>query len=90
MHGWLTGINEIGFEANFTTHEGLTSYWDNVTFTNKWDLVTAPGVHLTGWYDIFNQQQIEAYDAYQTRSSFGRNLNYLVILPTGHCAGGEV
>jgi putative CocE/NonD family hydrolase len=66
-----------------------------VTFTlpgypDKWDRVSAPAVHLTGWYDIFNQQQIDAYNAYQTKSSFGKGLNFLIIMPTGHCAGGQV
>jgi hypothetical protein len=27
MHGWLAGIGEPGFEANFTSHEGETLYW---------------------------------------------------------------
>ena len=90
VHGWLSGISELSFEQNFTSHEGQGAYWNNVTLTDKWDRVTAPAVHLSGWYDIFNEQQIDAFYGYQDHSSAGQGLNFLVIPPTGHCAGGQV
>lgn len=49
MHGWLSAIGEQSFEHNFTSHEALTSYYDPVSMTGKWNRVTCPAVHLTGF-----------------------------------------
>ncbi len=58
--------------------------------TDKWNRVTAPAVHLTGWYDIFNEHQLRAYRGYRWGNSYHPEWNFLVVLPTGHCAGGAV
>lgn len=49
MGGWLAAIGESGFEGNFTQHEGMSAFYDNVSMSGKWSRVTAPAVHLTGW-----------------------------------------
>ena len=59
--------------------------------TDKWPRVTAPAVHLTGWYDIFTEHQLRAFRGYRWGgSNVHPEWNYLVVLPTGHCAGGAV
>ncbi|EGD80466.1 hypothetical protein PTSG_11110 [Salpingoeca rosetta] len=90
IHGWLDGIKELSFEHNFVDNEAFSSFYEPVSMTDKWKDVTAPAVHLTGWYDIFNHEQLRAYEGYQTQSTIGRGLNFLVVVPTGHCPGGEV
>eukprot|EP00049_Salpingoeca_infusionum_P013816 m.257756 g.257756 ORF g.257756 m.257756 type:complete len:607 (-) comp15534_c4_seq1:174-1994(-) len=89
-HGWLDELGEEAFEQNITSHEALSAYYDPVSMTNKWNRVTAPAVHLSGWYDIFNAQQLDAYYGYQTQSAIGKGLNFLFVAPTGHCVGGQV
>lgn len=90
ISGWLAGIDESSFFPNVTEHEAFSDYWVNVTMTNKWDQVTCPAVHLSGWYDIFNQQQLDAFQGYQTESAVGKGQNYLIVTPGGHCPGGQV
>eukprot|EP00050_Salpingoeca_kvevrii_P002487 m.194739 g.194739 ORF g.194739 m.194739 type:complete len:726 (+) comp10621_c2_seq4:1222-3399(+) len=87
--GWLKGIKEPAFEQNFTSHEALSSYWDPVSMTDHWSRVTCPAVHLTGWYDIFNEEQLRAFEGYQTQSTLGKGENFLVVLPSGHCPQGQ-
>eukprot|EP01012_Entosiphon_sulcatum_P014989 TRINITY_DN20019_c0_g1_i1.p1 TRINITY_DN20019_c0_g1~~TRINITY_DN20019_c0_g1_i1.p1 ORF type:complete len:584 (+),score=89.60 TRINITY_DN20019_c0_g1_i1:25-1752(+) len=88
--GWLKGINESSYEQNFIEHEALGPWWDPLEMTGKWAAVQWPAVHLTGWYDIFNQQTIDAFENYQTQSTYGQGLNFLVVLPGGHCQHGEI
>lgn len=41
-------------------------------------------------YDIFLQQQLDAYDAYRFESSAPlAEYNYLIVGPGGHCAAGQ-
>eukprot|EP00051_Salpingoeca_urceolata_P033190 m.19503 g.19503 ORF g.19503 m.19503 type:complete len:654 (-) comp5938_c0_seq2:560-2521(-) len=86
--GWLAGINESSAVVNVTAHEPLSSYWDNVSMAHpaKWDNIKIPAVHLTGWYDIFVEWTIDAYDAYRRQNES----NFLIVLPSGHCPGGQI
>lgn len=89
-NGWLTAINEASFIPIIVAHEAYSSFWENSTL-NQWQNVDAPSIHLAGWYDIFSQPQLTAFMGYQTMSSppsLGNN--YLVVLPTGHCSGGQI
>lgn len=44
---------------------------------------------MAGWWDIFLQPQILAFDCYQNRGGTGGNGNsFLIIVPTGHCQQG--
>eukprot|EP01116_Phalansterium_solitarium_P007984 TRINITY_DN2111_c0_g1_i15.p1 TRINITY_DN2111_c0_g1~~TRINITY_DN2111_c0_g1_i15.p1 ORF type:complete len:558 (+),score=37.83 TRINITY_DN2111_c0_g1_i15:180-1853(+) len=55
--------------------------------TNWWPNVTQVAVHVAGWFDIFLQDTLEAFDGYNSSSSTGvRGNQFLVVVPTGHCA----
>lgn len=56
-----------------------------------WHRALADPHHPAGWYDIFQQWQLNAWNQYNTQ---GRGLapgyQYLVMVPQGHCAKGQV
>eukprot|EP01006_Ploeotia_vitrea_P049462 TRINITY_DN67342_c1_g1_i1.p1 TRINITY_DN67342_c1_g1~~TRINITY_DN67342_c1_g1_i1.p1 ORF type:complete len:582 (+),score=55.05 TRINITY_DN67342_c1_g1_i1:34-1779(+) len=90
IHGWLDGIHEPAFEKNFIDNEQIGPWWNPLNLTARWNKALQPAVHVTGWYDIFNQQTLDAYTGYHTSATIGKSLNYLIVLPTGHCQGGAV
>ena len=72
-------------EAEVRRHESpLDAWWAPVTpaFGN----VAAPAVFWAGWYDIFLDGNLAAYNGYQTASrASARGRNWLVVDPLGHC-----
>ena len=90
IDGWLAGIGEAAFALEVAAAEPLSAWWTSIIIENSWNLVTWPAVHWTGWYDIFNQQQLDVFDGFQEHSTLGAGNNYLVVDPFGHCIGGAV
>ena len=90
ISGWLTGIGEPAFITNVTDNEAFSAWWANDTMTGKWNHITCPAIHYAGWYDIFSQQQLDAFNAYQTESTLGQGDNIIFVSPGGHCPGGQV
>jgi putative CocE/NonD family hydrolase len=55
----------------------MTSHYGNVHF---------PSIHWAGWYDIFLDHQIDAFNGYKTKGQPQiRDDTYLFIEPHGHC-----
>ena len=86
---WTYSLPEVAGLSLIYNHEPDSSYWASQDMSNKWSNVHAPGVHWTGWYDIFLQQNIDAYMGYQHNSSVA-GYNYLIINPGGHCTVSEI
>lgn len=87
--GWTVGLNESQALPPVESHEAFSSYWDSQDMTNKFKNVNFPAVHLTGWYDIFCQQQLDAYAGYQDNSAIP-GYNWLIISPGGHCQASAI
>lgn len=70
------------------THTPSDSWWDQFGFVKAQDLFDAPALHVSSWYDpsvgdtlkLFNQLRENAI------SARGRDNQFVVISPTGHCA----
>lgn len=92
ISGWLTGIGEEGYINTVLSNEMYSSYWNPTNDDSYWTNIKWPAVHGTGWYDIFLQQQLDAYTAYRSLSQAPYNqFNFLIVGPGGHCAkGGQV
>ena len=53
-----------------------------------WSKVTAPGIHIGGWYDVFVQGTIDGFVGYsQKGASAQRSRNRLIIGPWAHGVG---
>eukprot|EP01116_Phalansterium_solitarium_P016452 TRINITY_DN3827_c1_g1_i1.p1 TRINITY_DN3827_c1_g1~~TRINITY_DN3827_c1_g1_i1.p1 ORF type:complete len:610 (-),score=204.90 TRINITY_DN3827_c1_g1_i1:97-1893(-) len=91
IDGWLDAIGESWWSPIARAQEPMSEFWEPDNMAGKFGNVIFPAVHLSGWYDIFNQQQLAAFDGYQKQSLPAvRGTSFLVVVPTGHCAGGQV
>jgi uncharacterized protein len=87
--GWAVGTGYNAETLNFMTDH---PFYDD--FVKKFDLsynagkVQAPIMHIGGWYDIFTQGTIDAYNSLQERGGPGaRGMQHLILGPWTH--GGE-
>lgn len=91
IHGWMQGTIHPAsvadeLEAEVLTHESPSDpWWDDVT--PNWDNVAAPAVFWAGWYDIFLDGTIAAFNGYNTYGAGSKGKSWLVIDPLGHCQG---
>ncbi len=90
--GWLTDIGEPAYVPVVTAQEGYSDFWDPVEVTGHFGNVQWPAVHIGGWWDIFQQQNLDAFEAYRTQAGnvSVRDQQFFVMLPGGHCGGGAV
>lgn len=83
--GWLEGIGSEYWLPTIYQQENFSSFWENVTLTNKYHLVKTPAVHQAGWYDCFLQGTINGFVGYQYESEpTAQEKSYLVIGPWTH------
>ncbi|KAJ9438146.1 Cocaine esterase [Diplonema papillatum] len=85
--GWLSGSFPKQYPAlrqESREHEAPSSWWDPVNVTQHCDWETRPTVLLAGWYDIFLNGNLAAYDCYTQNNT---NPVYLLVEACGHCLG---
>ncbi len=75
---------EVLFEDIYE-HENFSSYWEELSLKNKYNLVSSPSIFVGGWYDGFLRGTIADFMGYQyeTNSSI-RGKSKLIIGPWGH------
>ncbi|MGA1873045.1 MAG: CocE/NonD family hydrolase [Thermoplasmatota archaeon] len=62
-----------------------TDFWDNVTLSNKWQMVNVPAVHIGGWYDAFSEGTIEGFMGYNYHGGDGaKGRSKLIMGPWTH------
>lgn len=89
--GWLTAIGEQDYPPVVIAQEQYSSWWAPIDMTQHFGNAHTPAVHVSGWYDIFNRQNMEAYAAYRTQAQPQvRDLQYMIVTPGGHCGGGQI
>lgn len=83
---WLRGQNSSFMLQEILENENYTQeYWGSVTLEDKWDAVNVPAIHVGGWYDIFSQGTIDAYQGYQQYAGPGaQGKSKLIIGPWTH------
>jgi len=72
-------------------NEAYDEWWEpleaNGPYGNHFTNVNVPSMHQAGWWDIFQQPQIDTYmGTRQYASEDVRNLTILWIIPLGHCS----
>lgn len=77
---WLTGLGKPWLIDSVANHPRYDPLWMTTDLSSRWDSVQCPIFHLSGWYDIFTDGQLEAFGALQARQ---RNQK-LFVGPWGH------
>lgn len=84
-HGFLEMQDNLAFERHFDEHAFEDDFWDPVQTGDRFSEVEVAGVHIGGWYDIFQRGTIDAFVGYQHAGGEGaRGKQYLVLGPWAH------
>ena len=92
IDGWLKDTVPTQWQALDalvrTKEQPDTDWWRPVNGTLGYPNVNWPTIHWAGWYDIFQQGNLEAWNGFQYASNPAvRGLAKLVVDPCGHCQG---
>jgi len=84
--GWLAfGVQSPEYAAVWKSHGPTDPYWKNYDTVSRASQVTAPGLHVGGWWDIFARGTVEMFVALQEHGGDGAKGNQkLVMRPSGH------
>jgi hypothetical protein len=78
--GWLTMIGQAHLIDIYKSHPLEDDFWAYYDCNAKAGDITAPGLFVGGWYDIFAQGTIDAFVAREERGGEGaKGNNYLVM-----------
>jgi putative CocE/NonD family hydrolase len=70
---------------HWTSHPTYDAFWRARDLTTRWDKVNAPAIHIGGWYDLFTQGTLDAFQGYQTQGGpLARGHQKLLIGPWTH------
>lgn len=89
VENWMTG-NRFDPQALQTAreHPDDDGYWTKFDTTKRFGLMTAPAVHVGGWFDMFLQGTIDQFTGRQHHGAAGaRGTQKLVIGPWQHAIG---
>jgi predicted acyl esterase len=90
---WLDGQGSLYMYDEVRRHRFRDGWWNPVEVLAFSSTVTAAGLHIGGWYDIFGQGTIDAFTAFQKHGGVGaRGRQYLIMGPWTHSSlgGSEV
>jgi len=88
VQNWLTVLGFIFTLQEVRENEPYSIWWDPVTMTGKEDRCSTPAVASGGWYDIFQNETVDGFNACQHLSPT-RGQHKLVMGPGGHCTRGD-
>ncbi|MDZ4859712.1 MAG: CocE/NonD family hydrolase [Candidatus Hydrogenedentes bacterium] len=84
---WFAMFGEKGESARQTlrSHPTYDAFWANLNADAQASKITAPGMHVGGWFDIFKEGTIRAFTARQYNGGAGAKGNQrMIIKPGGH------
>lgn len=86
---WLTGQGSLDHLEEALQHRQRDRWWEAGELLAEPALVTAPGLHVGGWYDILSQGTLDAFGALQRLGGTGaRGRQHLVMGPWTHGSVG--
>lgn len=84
-HTWLEGNDVLYFEDEFANHPFEDEFWASVQTRDQFNNVHTAGYHIGGWFDIFQNGNIEGYIGYQHKGGVGAvDRQKLIIGPWTH------
>lgn len=85
LEGWLAAIQQPHLIQVYKEHPRYDTFWTYYNFEAKAPEMTAPALFVGGWFDIFNQGEI---DSFVTRERDGgpgcKGNNYLIMKWSPH------
>jgi uncharacterized protein len=64
---WLDFLGESSSLKTILNHEQYDEWWYGTDLSLDWMRANVSGVHVGGWYDIFSEDTIIAFNGYQVR-----------------------
>ena len=80
MEGWLKGQKLPHVLELWKSHPTYDEFWRGYDAIAAADRVTAPGVHVGGWWDCFGQGTLEAFMSRQHEGAPGARGNQKLIM----------
>jgi hypothetical protein len=85
VENWLAGQGSLHMLPELVAHPLLDAFWDPVRLEGRYPNVDWPAVHLGGFYDVFLQGTIEAFQRFSAEGGPGaRGTQRLVLGPWTH------
>ncbi len=82
---WLYGIGQPHVIPIYKSHPYRDEFWSYYNVAARAKDITAPGLFVNGWYDIFQQGTIDGFVTRQEQGGEGaRGQNYLVMKWSSH------
>ncbi len=90
-HPALHGEGIPQYVLDWFDHDKPGEYWTSLDVGQSLDRIHVPGLHISGWYDMFLKGSIEGFRALSERagSAFAREHQYLVAGPWQHIPWGD-
>jgi putative CocE/NonD family hydrolase len=84
----VSGKTVAPYFFDWLRHPGYDDYWKQWSFEERYAGVTAPGVHVGGWYDVFGGPVPRAYAGMRARAATreARQGQRLIMGPWAHGA----
>ncbi len=77
---WLNGVGNPWLIDTVCNHPNYDEVWSWIDLTSRWDSAGFPMYHISGWFDLYTDGQLEAFSELQAR--FGKQK--LFVGPWGH------
>ncbi len=90
VENWLNGIGTPFLIDSVCKHPSYDTLWEKLNLNTRLDSIIYPMFHFTGWFDIFLESQIEAFQKINfLGNNFARGKQKLIIGPWGHRTFGR-
>jgi len=82
---WLTGQGNPHVIDRWKSHPADDAYWAGFDAEPRWAKVTAPAVHVGGWWDMFTQGTLNNFTGRQYQGGEGARGNQILLIgPWAH------
>ncbi len=90
VENWLSGIGTPYLIDTVTNHPAYDSVWQQLNLNTRLDSIIYPMFHFAGWFDIFLESQIEAFQKINfLANDLAKGKQKLIIGPWGHETFGD-
>lgn len=85
VEGWLLLIGQPDVTTLYKSHPRYGEFWSHYDSVTRSSEITAPGLFVNGWYDIFSQGTINGFVSREKEGGEGaKGENYLVMRWSAH------
>jgi uncharacterized protein len=90
-HPALHGEGLPQYVLDWLDHDAPGEYWNALDVSQRLDKICVPGLHISGWYDMFLRGSVDGFLALRKSagSEFAREHQYLLAGPWAHIPWGD-